>query len=55
MRMSDLFIVWWWFAIAFQHFSCTYLKECVVILKFGSTVSYDLTKKTKLTEHKPVA
>ena len=31
------------------------LKECVVILKFGSTVSCRLTRETKLTRHKPIA
>ena len=32
-----------------------YLKECVVILKFGSTVSCDSTREIKLTRHKPIA
>ena len=32
-----------------------YLKECVVILKFGSTVSCGLTTETRLTRHKPIA
>ena len=32
-----------------------YLKECVIISKFGSTVSCGLTRETKLTRHKPIA
>ena len=32
-----------------------YLKERIVISKFGSTVSYDLTRDTRLTRHKPIA
>ena len=31
-----------------------YLKECVIILKFGSTVSCSLIKETKLTKYKPI-
>ena len=32
-----------------------YLKECVVILKFGSTVSYGLTRETRLRKCKAIA
>ena len=32
-----------------------YLKECVIISKFGSTVSCGLTRETRLTRHKPIA
>ena len=32
-----------------------YLKECVIILKFWSTVSCGLTGETRLTRHKPIA
>ena len=32
-----------------------YLKECVVILKFGSTVPYGLTREKRITRHKPIA
>ena len=32
-----------------------YLKECVIILKFESTVLCGLTRKTRLTRHKPIA
>ena len=32
-----------------------YLKECVVISKFGSTVSCGLTRETRLRRHKPIA
>ena len=31
----------------------SYLKECVVILKFGSTVLCGLTRETGLTKHNP--
>ena len=31
------------------------LKECVVILKFGSIVSCGLTREKRLTRHKPIA
>ena len=37
---------------------CNYvlcLKECVIILEFGSTVSCGLTRETRLTKHKPTA
>ena len=32
-----------------------YLKECIVIWKFGSTVSCGLTRETTLTKYKPIA
>ena len=32
-----------------------YLKECIVIWKFGSTVSYSLTRETRLKKYKPIA
>ena len=32
-----------------------HLKECIVISKFGSTMSCDLTRETSLTRHKPIA
>ena len=32
-----------------------YLKECVITLEFGSTVSCILTKETRITEHKAIA
>ena len=32
-----------------------YLKECVIILKFGSTVLCGLTRQIRLTKHKPTA
>ena len=32
-----------------------YLKECVIISKFGSTVSCGLTRETRLTKYKPIA
>ena len=32
-----------------------YLKECVIILKFGSTVLCGFTRETRLTRHKPIA
>ena len=32
-----------------------YLKECVVISKFGFTVSCSLTRETRHTRHKPIA
>ena len=32
-----------------------YLKERIVISKFGSTVSCGLTRETRLTRHKPIA
>ena len=53
--MSHLLIVRWWFAITFCHFSCILIKKCVVILKFGSTVSCSLTRETRFTKHKPTA
>ena len=31
------------------------LKECVIILKFGSTVSCGLTRETRLSNYKPIA
>ena len=31
-----------------------YLKECVVISKFGITVLCSLTRETRLTKHKPI-
>ena len=32
-----------------------YLKECVIILKFGSAVSCGLTRETRLTKNKAIA
>ena len=54
VSMSHLSIVRWWFANYVRPFFLGF-KRCVIILKFGSTVSWGLTRETRLAKYKPIA
>ena len=47
MKISHLSIVQQWFAFVFCQYSCSYLKRCVVILEFGSTVFCSLARQIR--------